>query len=167
MEDRNKKEEFSLFDNNIPVSIKQYKTTGEELCFDLHWHEKAEILAVNQGALHAVTGGNLLTVKKGQILFVNPCELHSAKSDSGGVQYDCIIIEPNFFVSLNMDACDKALVDFQNMSIKISNIISDKRMFAIIRKAINEYNKKSPNFELFVRAHLLLFMSEALRGHVN
>lgn len=157
-------EVFSLFDRNIPVSISTFERM-EGSIFESHWHEKIEILIVYDGDIQIICNGCVINAHKGDIVFFNPCELHSGIAGEHGVAYYCIIMEPNFLVSINMDRCDQVLLELQNSRLLISNMIKDPEMYRLLMQVIAKNKKKEPYYEMYVRSYLMLFMSMAVQKH--
>lgn len=155
---------FSLLDRNIPVSVMLFDRKSGSL-FESHWHEKFEILVVCEGNMQVICDGCVINARKGDIVFINPCQLHSGVVGDLGVVYYCIIMEPNFLVSINMDVCDKTLLEIQNSRIRISNLIKDDEMYRLLMGVTSQNKEKQPYYEMYIRSYLMLFMSQAVKKH--
>ena len=81
-------------ENNFPVKIIANEDRKEELM--PHWHEHTELLYFTKGECEAVLDGKSFSVKEGDLLVVNSCEVHSF-SVKRNVDFLCLLIYPDFF----------------------------------------------------------------------
>ena len=108
----------------------------------------------------------LLYLPKGEIVFINPYELHTGQSGENGAQYYCIIVETGFLSSMNIDACDKK--HHQPTKYQTENFQSDYRsqsVFSPVKSCRGSTNTKY-GYELFIRSYLML-LSVTQSGVVN
>ena len=52
-----------------------------------HWHERMELLYVLEGSLDVLCGDLSATVRGGEVVVINPNQLHAASSGEDGVKY--------------------------------------------------------------------------------
>ena len=61
------------------VKILHFKFDSNSRCFNLHWHERVEIIRVNKGRIMLNSYRNTLQLKEGDMIFINPMEIHSVR----------------------------------------------------------------------------------------
>ncbi len=144
---------FSLYDQAVPFSIKLYEGAADTVMFPSHWHQQTEVLAVTAGELRVVLGSAVHIAHRGDILFINPYEVHTATAGADGAAYVCLLAE----AGLRSD--DEAPPP------RIANRIADEVMFSLMEHIISENITRAEGYDLFVRAHLLLLFGRALRYH--
>jgi len=76
----------------MPFSCYHLKKTEKGSMITLpHWHRDIEILFVEQGIIRITVGRETFLTKKGEIVFINPNEIHSILSESDDVEYHAIV----------------------------------------------------------------------------
>ena len=156
-----------LTDRKIPLMTMQFSFQAGNNAFDSHWHREIEILYLRNGSMQVICEDNVYNPQAGDIIFINPSELHSGRTLEQGVEYYCFIIDPGFFMSLHLDTCDKQIINIANSREKINNLIRDEKVRHLLDQILAEQNTQQESYNLFIKGYLTLLMSEACRRYKN
>ena len=151
-------EYFSLSERTLPLIITPYNGAAHECVFHAHWHRQIEILLITKGSMRVVCADTVQTVSEGEMVFVNPYESHIGHAEAHGVSYLCFIAEPCLWYDAMSEGAAAVLPH-------IRNHITDETMRSLLQATAEEYRGNNVGRELAVRAHLLLFLSRAMRHH--
>ena len=80
---------------NFP--FEHYKEKYSNHMIHLHWHPEIELLYGISGELAVTVAEERYILREGDILFINPEEVHSYAPCSGEVQYHAAVFEPSLF----------------------------------------------------------------------
>lgn len=158
-------EVFALADKNIPLLTIDIDFGAGERLFDSHWHREIEILYFTKGSMQVICEDNVYVAHAGDIIFVNPSELHSGRTLDEDVEYHCFIIDPDFFMSLHLDICDKQIIKIANAREKINNLIHDEKIRHLLDQVLMERDAEKESYNLFIKGYLTLLMSEVCRNY--
>ncbi len=88
-------ENVPLIDNSFTVKFRKYENIRELIP---HWHEHIELLYILAGDMELLVGGEAIIATAGDLVVVNPNQIHTFTSL--GVSYYCILIYPEFFADI-------------------------------------------------------------------
>ncbi len=129
--------------------------------FPMHWHNEMEIVYMEDGEIDECIDLENYHIKKGDILLINPCVLHSFKQhDEVRARFRTIMFDFNMLTNNNTDACSikyfTPFIDGQYISPLI--ISEDTAHYAELRECvlnlITLYDEKPNFFEIKLRAEL-------------
>lgn len=166
MEQSGKHEIFTLECEIIPVRVRTYQFTKGDVAFFPHWHESLEILYIKEGSMLMICNDNIFQAYKGDIVFINPSDVHSGQCNTEDVVYGCFIIDINILISKYMDLCDQKLLWLQHSSFKIQNYISeDCYLTSVLDEVLKEESLQQDNYPMLIKAQLFLFLSYCIRHY--
>lgn len=87
---------------DFPIELYHMEHTHARYEMSAHWHSEIELIRVLEGELHARLGNRSYTVRKNEILFVNPETLHQAEPVD--CVYECLVFQPDFIPALDDDS---------------------------------------------------------------
>jgi len=122
--------------------------------FPSHWHPRLEIIIIEEGSLNVICNGNIFEAKAGEVVFINPNQLHSGKAGAQGVKIQVITTEYGCFVSGKQDRCDKQITLLQNNTVLIKNHIEDREIYNMLMDVIRSEEEKEEYYELLMRGYL-------------
>lgn len=129
--------------------------------YPMHWHDEMEVVLVESGEFDEYVDLENFHVKKGDIIIINPCVLHSFRQSEGlSSRFRTVIFNMNMLTSNNTDACSiKYFTPFlDNMYINPVVISSDaphyEELYAVVRNLISLYDDKNDFFEIKIRSEL-------------
>lgn len=138
-----------------------------------HTHEFIEIVYIIEGAGRHKIDDELYEVKKGNLLFIRPGQVHSFVPDPT-LDYVNIVIEPTFFArrAMNHDCLDKlfSLFVYQDMQgqdqVKCLVEFGGVEMADVehlVRLMTEEYDKKEPEYDSIICLYVQVLISKTIR----
>lgn len=159
-----KKEEKMHGSYYMPYDI--YKTSIPEFykSFPLHWHEEMEIVYVYSGIARYIVDFKEYIVKKGDILIIPPCALHSFEQVKDEEFIARTIIFGQKMLNSNLvDVCSTRYIMpiFNNetcLPVMLENDKHKKEISNILEQVIEEHINRRIAFELRIKIKLLEFI---------
>lgn len=117
----------------------QTEESGKNL-FELHWHERMEILRIISGSLELQIGENYLTLHSGEAAVINSRMLHCGYSGSNGVEYHAIMFDVDRLCNTtNVSA--KYLSPLCRHEVKFKTVVSEPEVIEQIDRLVDCYKK--------------------------
>ncbi len=129
------------------------------------YHEQVEILYFLDGETAVVVKDKTFHCKKGDIVIVNPHELHNLYGISGNVVYHCIIIGTTLISAKNDITNEKYIKPIENHEILFNNFIRDEELGESIIILVDEMIKKESCYELAAKAQLYTILTILTRKY--
>ncbi len=158
-------ESIYIFPQDMLINVVFNEYHNRKGNYDAHWHERVEILMITEGAMQVICDGQIINAKAGELVFINPNQLHSTMISDSGASYYCITIDMNFLISNNIDLCDKNMLLLQNGEVQITNHIQDPEIYDLLLKMIEQKNEKKNYYESMMRGYVTLCMGKLLQNH--
>ena len=70
----------------------------------MHWHEEAELIYVEYGEISIFSSGHYEKMTSGEMMFVNPCDIHGIETSTGNVRYYAFVFLEELLASAVRDA---------------------------------------------------------------
>lgn len=119
-----------------------------------HWHEHIELFYFLEGEGQYTCGGNLYSVKAGDMIVVNSTQIH-ALTVPDYIQYACILFYPPFFWDISPD-----------QSVLIENHIqNDPFVQEQCKKIFEEQTKKPDNFDMMIKGLSTILLCHLIRNY--
>ena len=162
------KEQFDKFheDKVHGTALRPFSKYRTVICDALpaiseHWHDEMEIMRVQEGSGCITIDDKMFSVRRGDILFVNPKVIHGmSRYKKDEMTLDTIVFNLHSLESTNADACTiKYLAPVINGQNRVTRIIRtkhpdyhvfDQNMTTIMQA----YNDGIPGWEMAVKANL-------------
>ena len=132
--------------------------------YPMHWHDEMEIVYVESGEYEEYIDLEKYHVKKGDIIVVSPCIIHSFRAlEDRCTTFRSIIFNLSMLTNNSTDACAiKYFTPFlDNLYINPVIISSDSQHYEMLRKIVRElidlYDKKGGFYELKIKSALFDF----------
>ena len=129
--------------------------------FPMHWHNEMEIVYIEEGEIDESIDLEDYHVKKGDIVIINPCVLHSFKQhENVRSKFRSIIFDLSLLTNNNTDACSiKYFTPYTEGHYIAPQIISpDTPGYSSVRdsitKLIDIYMNKNEFFEISLKSEL-------------
>ena len=90
----NKYETVPAEHDDFPLRLRRYDGAAK---FMMHWHGHMELLYFIKGGASVYCGGEEILTQDGDLITVNPNELHRGDYRETGVEYLCVMLPPHFF----------------------------------------------------------------------
>ena len=88
------KERMNVPYEDLPVRVLHMDIPPGQLCFAPHWHERIEVLQIEEGGMLLTSRGRTVPVGTGETAVICPGELHAGRSGEDGVRYTVVMGEP-------------------------------------------------------------------------
>ena len=75
----------------------------------VHWHDELEVIYVRQGKLWVNVGGTVYNMTGGQVVIVNPRQLHLMGSDDMSVRYHTLLFPVELISFQSQDELEKTV----------------------------------------------------------
>ncbi len=123
--------------------------------YHLHHHDDFEIIYPVCGCAQMQVGGEVQTVREGELLLIHPYEVHSWVTSDRELEYYCLDFD---IKQLSLPTEAKILADEIRYPALLRPPLSNK-LIPYLRHAIHAYTEEAVGWELAVRGNLLLFFS--------
>lgn len=135
----------------------------------LSWHEQIELLYFRQGNALIRCSDRSFVAQTGDVILVNPFEIHEVAYHSGTPQYDCLIIDASLYRDARQGICDTRYFDLLSDShICFENQLHhDDQIIEHIDALCTELKEKDVAYELNVKAHVFGLFVCLFRNHVR
>lgn len=70
---------------------------ANKICFDMHWHDRFELIAIHSGSLNVDMGQRQAFVSSGSVVIIPPKQPHSATALNKGVRYTSVSFDLRSF----------------------------------------------------------------------
>lgn len=113
------------------------------LCFNMHWHERMELLRIHSGCLQVDLGKTVLEARAGELIILNPCQPHHGVSLQDNTRYDVIMFD---LQNLNNStiAYHKYLKPIQEGDLVFSNRTTDPRILQLADGIVSSRTDAGP-----------------------
>ncbi len=112
------------------------------LCFNIHWHERLEIIRIKTGQLKVEVYGNTFWVKEGEMMLFPPKMSHKGYTEDEKVGYDVLMFDLRMFYN-ETDVCKRFLPLLFDGGAKFQDIISDIETISCVDEICGNGNPDS------------------------
>ncbi len=164
----NTHEDVLMPDKNIPVRAFYFEYYIPGGLFDLHWHEHFEITYVVEGAIDVECEGHLVRTGAGEIITVNPNELHCCSHIQVPLRLYCIIFNVELLKSGFLDISEsRYMQSILRKEILFKNSLGQNEQLAgHIVKAVNEMKEEKSGYELAIKGNIMEILVILLRQYM-
>ncbi len=131
---------FSDVFPGITTSTQLQEQTGQVL--PPHWHERMEIWAVRKGEMTFTCDGDIFELHPGDVLIVNPGQVHSCRMDVTPTFIDCLIFDINSLLTNRPGEVDQTLRGIIGGSLRFQHIVrKNPEVYPLIQKIVATHPK--------------------------
>lgn len=163
-----KEEHTKIPDPTFPINI-FFIRHPEQNTIPLHWHNHFEWIYITQGSFRVQVGAEFKDVSKGDIIFVNRKELHSAFPNSSESELYAIVYNQAFLIDGELDRVKRDyLVPLLNHELDMP-FFFEKSAYQLaelqncLEKMIKAFSDKRSGHEILVKAYLLEAIAHAFQ----
>lgn len=156
LKENGKKGDFLLPFVAVSTVMPDFYTT-----YPMHWHEEMEIVLVEDGEFDEFVDLQTYHVKKGDIIIINPCLIHSFRASDGiRTKFRSVIFNMSMLISNNTDACSiKYFTPFMekmyfNPVVISPNAAHYEELYRTVHSMINMYDEQREFYEVRIKAEL-------------
>lgn len=151
---------FKIRYKTVPMAISFQNDSSEATV--AHNHSEFEILLITDGKCSVTVNGRTYTAKSGDMIFINPMEIHSIKPNSA-ISHKCICFDCSVIMDKNI--CES----LKNESIHIIHHISSKNasikhLRNIFSNIIESFESDNNYSELEITSYISLMFAHLLKN---
>lgn len=159
---------------DFPFHIYKVKHQGDSpSIMPIHWHNEMEIIYLAQGTATFKIEKQSYPLRAGEALIVHPGELHSGENEQGGETcYYAIVFKFSWLSSLQSDRVQALyLAPILQGEAHLPTLLSaanEKHLPLLrhIKQIVTRYQLKPPSYEMGLKGHLLLLVSDMYAQHL-
>ena len=140
MLDAYKELEPIIYGENALKYILTDQWPSEKVCFNMHWHDRMEILYVVSGCLGLRNKEEGWCLVEGQIAVFGPGQLHGGVSGKNGVTYHTFMFDAEMFCNATF-ASGKYLQPIVRGQIGFQKCIEDPELSMVLDRLVKQVNK--------------------------
>lgn len=137
------------------VKILHFKFDSNSKCFNLHWHERVEIIRVKKGRIMLNSYGNTLQLKEGDMIVFTPRMAHEGYTVDDEVEYDVLMFDLKMFYNQTA-VCNQILPAFVDGRAKFETIIYDVDTISCVDQICN--SKDADSLEIISLIYKLIYL---------
>lgn len=156
-----------IYDQSFPIYIEKQSYYHAGSLFPIHWHEQLELIYILEGDFFINSKNNQWEAQAGDLICINPHEIHHVQSHSLFTQYYCIVIDSEFLVSGILDYCEqKYYSPLWASTIGFNTKINSPQVKDIILGLIHEFELKKDGYELAIKGYSHLLIANLYRDEL-
>ncbi len=144
-------ENIPQMDNKFSVKVRIYNNKS---MLTPHWHEHLELLYFLDGSANFTCNDTTVYVEAGDLVVVNPSQIHTFDSLSDA-SFCCIILYPLFFADVDYDS---------NMRL-CNYIFKDKFVEKCVKEMMEEYALNTVGSDMILKASAYSLMAYLVRNY--
>ena len=134
----------------------------------VHWHDEMELIFVDRGHLQVNVGGVDRELIPGQVLIVNPRQLHLMSTEDLSVSYHALLFPLELVSFQSADDLEQTVLKplrtgQRRLPTLVPETVLTEENVALLHRVVQINNQKSPMYQLETRLLLLQFFMELLR----
>ena len=161
-------EHIPFEDDSLPIRINYNSIISCTESPIPSWHEQLELLYFHKGGATVYCGDKCYTVSDGDLIIVNPYEMHRL-SCNDRAEYDCIMISANLYRAPLEGICEKRYFNFlSDGQVRFNHYIpSGSPTIELVKTLSQEYLTKDYGYEISVKAYVYALLSSLFRNHTD
>lgn len=152
----------------FPVDVIHRSLGSQGMMTERHWHEHMQFFAFHGGGKAVVTcGSERVAARGGDLVIVNPRELHSAECVEGPMEWYVIRVDFAFLASRVNDSCQANFIaPLEDGDIVFRNLVrGDRAVTECVSRIVGDFARREPGFELSVKGSLYSLLALLFRSH--
>lgn len=150
------KENEPVIYNADATKILHFARSAGKVCFQLHWHERLEILYIRKGSMFYICGNKKGIVSAGQALVVPPRMAHYGRVHTDAA-YDVLMFDLRNFYNQSQ-VCKKTLTAFFEGAAEFDTVITEPKTLGCIAELCQSATPDSllAVAQVYMLLHLML-----------
>ncbi len=160
-------ESNNQFNDLFPgISVSTQSTVFEGQTLPPHWHERMEIWGIRQGELTFTCDGDIFDLQPGDVLIVNPGQVHSCRVNVAPVEFQCIIFDMNILFTNRPGEIDQTLRNIAGGALRFQHIVrKNPNTLPLVERIVNS-NPEIPFSNMEVIGLLYQLLALLSRNYV-
>lgn len=132
------------------------------------WHEQMEILWFRRGGVKVYCSDTVYDADDGDIIIINPYELHMLRHSCGNPEYDCIMVDASLYSGVSGNSEGRYFEQLnKNETCFLGKISGDNEVLRFVSEICSEFYEKRIAYELSVRSALFGLLACLFRKYVR
>ena len=151
----------------FPVDVVHRSLKSPGVLILRHWHEHMQFFVFISGQAVVTIGSERLLARGGDIIIINPRELHSADCVEGPLRCEIIRVDFSFLSCRTSDGCQTRFIEpLENGGIVFRHLVqNDLAVSSCVDSIVGEFDRREPGFELSVKGSLYSLMAMLFRSY--
>jgi len=165
-------ERIPFDDTTLPIRINYGMVLNPQNTLqspETSWHEQIELLYFRDGEALVCCGNQTYTVSAGDVVIINPFEVHRIAYLSGTPCYECLMIDSTLYRNTplkNEETCFFNLL--ADGKIGFENVVrDDAEILYHIEALCREVKARPLLYDVMIRSHVLALLVGLLRRHAQ
>ena len=143
-------------DTQFPFYLDKQSYSEKGETFRAHWHEHFELIFVERGTIGLICNGNEMSASEGDLLVLNPQDVHHLHSLTEQVDYYCLVFD---LALLKTELSDRVNSEFlqplYHRQIMFDNkILLTRELTHCCQALITEQDRQDIAYELMIKSYL-------------
>ena len=149
-----------------PVKIIDLSIPPETCCFPFHWHDRMELLYVDEGEMFVSCARQDFVAVRGDLVIVNCGQTHAARTGKSPVRYRAFMFELARLSGTKTEI-DGFLEPIMNGRTTFQQLVHDDRLKPIFDAMCSEENKGDFAYPLYLKSYVYLLLGHLCRYYIN
>lgn len=149
---------------DLPVKLRYFDRKANVTVTNLHWHDRLEIMVVDEGEAEMEVAGQTVRAKAGDILVFNCSTTHTGRSGPRGVRYRIVMLELLEPFAHN-EALRRLLLPYYHFGAAFLPLLQDAELRTLIDRLFETAEKKEDGYALTVTGICYEILGRLIRLH--
>lgn len=145
-----------IYDENAVKVLKPLHYDADTVCFTEHWHERIELLLMEEGTMYLTVEGKNWQAKPGDVVLIPPGAVHTAHTGVQPVLYHVVIFDVNTFLT-GVRGNRRLIQPIISGKAIFPNVIHEPQAVQAIRSLVDMYRAGENYSSLFLTSYIYLF----------
>lgn len=128
--------------NQAAIRKLSFLVGKHEICFPMHWHERLEIIVVNEGKLCLNIGKDVIVFGAGEMAVIAPRYPHKGYTEEKDTRYDVLMFDVRSFYN-ETDICKEYLAVLLDGGVRFKRVIQEKNVIECFENIVEHSEEKS------------------------
>ena len=136
------KELTPVYYNRAAVKSLKFLVDAKELSFPMHWHERLEIIVVNEGRLCLDNGKDIVVLQADEMAVIAPRCPHKGYTEEKDTKYEVLMFDVRSFYN-GTDICKEYLALILDGGVRFKRCIREKKVMECFKNIVINSEEKS------------------------
>ena len=151
---------------DLPVKLRVFHRKPGATVTNLHWHDRLELMVVDQGEMTLQVAGQTVEAKAGDIAVINCTATHTGVAGAEGVQYRIVMLELLEPFAHN-EALRRVLVPYHSLGAAFLPLVRDEALRQMIDRLFEAVAEEQEGYALTVTGLCYGILGRMVRLHTD
>ena len=138
-----------IYGNSAVKILPPFRIERDSLCFAAHWHERMELILIEDGTLTLQIGERTVEAQAGALAIVPPERPHSGRTTTSAVTYHTMMFDVQSFYN-QTHAVRQLLPPIVQQRVDFLPVTRDPQIVGLMRELLAEPDEKDDLTPLFI-----------------